>query len=68
MLLFLFVGNPRQAGQRIFLAQRRLRIGNFQTISPWNGILAGKSNTLMIEPNHRSIDFRFDLQSSIDLR
>ncbi|CAF5197888.1 unnamed protein product, partial [Rotaria magnacalcarata] len=34
--------NPLE--QRSFLAQRRLRIGNFKNISQWNGILAGRLN------------------------
>ncbi|CAF5054575.1 unnamed protein product, partial [Rotaria socialis] len=34
--------NPLE--QQSFLAQRRLRIGNFKNISQWNGILAGRLN------------------------
>lgn len=64
---FFLLENPRQAGQRAFLAQRRLRIGNFQTISPWNGILAGMFHADRVE-EIISIDFRIVLQSSIDIR
>ncbi len=38
----IYLENPRQLEQRTFLAQRRLRIGNFKNISQWNGILAGR--------------------------
>jgi hypothetical protein len=40
--IFSCVENSRQSEQRTFLAQRRLRVGNFKNISQWNGILAGK--------------------------
>jgi hypothetical protein len=40
---FFCLENSRQSEQRIFLSQRRLRIGSFKNNSQWNGILAGLS-------------------------
>jgi hypothetical protein len=34
--------NLKKSEKKSFLAQRRLRIGNFKNVSLWNGILAGR--------------------------
>lgn len=52
---FVCLENIRQSEQRLFLAQRRLRIGNFKNNSQWNGIIAGKFY-------YRNLNFPIDLK------
>lgn len=55
-------------GTRPFLGQRRLRIGSFQNVSQWNGILAGRWNGIKEKNLIILLCSRLVSESSVDIR